>query len=235
MKPLYNKEAINNVVDKINKLRALILLSLPAVIAVVLSYILQFTVIVQPERFANWLSSFGPFVILVYAIVQSVTLLIPPLGGTFILIGMLAILGPAKGLLLSYLVTTPIYCVNFLLSKKFGRPLVQKVAGKGGMAKIDQYTADAGVGTLWILKIFENGYFDFISYAVGLTNISFRNFIIVNFIGGIPSTLIYYFILTKSPNFLTSMILIQVMAGALIAVSIIIKHLKDKNKIEIEK
>lgn len=203
--------------------------SLPAALAVVLSYILQFTVISQPERFAGWLANFGPYVILVYIFVQSITLLIPPLGGSFILIGMLAILGPEKGLLISYLVTTPVYFLNFWLARKFGRPIVEKVAGKTGLAKIDHYAADAGVGTLWILKIFENGYFDFISYAVGLTKISFRDFIIINFIGGIPSTLIYYIILVKSPNFLTSMILIQVAAGILIVASILIKHLREKS------
>ena len=215
-------------IDSVKKLKTLVILSLPAILAIILSYILQFTVISQPERFTSWLSSFGPYVILVYIFVQSLTLIIPPLGGTFIWIGMLAILGPAKGLILSYLVTTPVYCLNFWLSKKFGQPLVQKVVGKGGMAKIDRYVADAGVGTLWILKIFENGYFDFISYAVGLTNISFKDFLIVNFVGGIPSTLMYYFILTKSPNFLTSMILIQAAAGALILASFFINYFRRK-------
>lgn len=210
-------------IEKIKRFQSLILLSLPAIIAIILSFILQVTVISQPEKFTSWLSSFGPFVILIYTLVQTLTLIIPPLGGSFIWIGMLAVLGPAKGLVLSYLVATPVYCINFLLAKKYGRNLIQKVVGKGGMSKIDKYTNEAGLETLWILKIFENGYFDFISYATGLTNISFKNFLIVNFIGGIPSTLLTYLILKLSPNFLTSMILIQLLAGGLILISILIK------------
>lgn len=214
--------------EKLNKYKSYFLLSLPALLAIVVSYILQLTVISQPERYTTWLSSFGPYVVLVYILIQAVTLVIPPLGAMFIWIGMIAILGPAKGLLLSYLVTTPVYCLNFLLSKRYGRPLVSKVIGKAGMGKVDHYAANAGIETLWILKIFENSYFDYISYAAGLTKISFRDFLIVNFLGGIPSSLITYFILIKSPNFLTSMILIQITAASLITISYFINRYRNK-------
>ena len=216
-------------IKKIKEAKTLVFFGLPVILAILLSLVMQFTVMAQPEKFTGWLSSFGPYVVLVYIIVQSITLLIPPLGGMFIWIGMLVILGPVKGLILSYLVTTPVYCLNFLLARKYGRSLVAKVAGKGGMAKIDHFSVDAGVGTLWILKIFQNGYFDYISYAAGLTKISLHDYLVVNFLGGIPSTLLTYFILIKSPNFVTSMVFFYIMAGVLVGISIIITHWRKKH------
>ena len=212
------------------KTLSLILLGLPIALTVIFSLILQATVLVNPEKFTSWLSSFGVFVILIYALIQPLTIIIAPIGGFFMYIAVMAIFKPFYGLILVYLVTTPIYCVNFYLAKRFGRPLVQKLIGKAGIAKIDHIAKDLGTTTLIILKVFQGSYFDYISYAVGLTQIPFKTFVIVNFLGGVPSILISYFVLTRFENFTLGILAVLVVSYTMIGVSFILHHIVKKHK-----
>ena len=206
-----------------SKAKSILLLTTPIVTAFVLSMILQITILSNPDAFTTWLSSFGPFVILMYAILQLITIIIGPIGGLFMYIAVLAIFKPFWGLVLIYLVTTPTYLVNFYLARRFGRPLVEKIIGKHSMKKVDEYAEDAGNITLLLLRIFQSGLFDYISYGAGLTKVRFRDFIWINFLGGIPASLISYFILTRFDNFTVSIIALLATSYVLIGISIALR------------
>lgn len=214
-----NKEQIKN----------LVLLGLPFALALGLTAVLQITVLSRPEQVQSWLADFGFWFVGVYIIAQTVTIIIPPLGGLVFQIGAVAILGPLLGVILIYLVSTPAFCVNFFLAKKYGRFLVERVISKGGLAKLDEIFADAGLGTLIVLKILQGGYFDYVSYAAGLAKISWREFLLVNFLGGIPYSVITYFIFSKSQNLVQSVVILQILAGSLIAISFAVNHYRHKN------
>lgn len=212
------------------KLKSVLLITIPIILAFTLSLILQFTVLAQPEKFTNWLSSFGPFVILIYAILQPVTIIIAPIGGFFMYIAVIAIFKPFWGLVLVYCVTTPSYIVNFYLAKRYGRPIVEKLIGKKGMSEVDKYTDQAGLPTLIFLRIFQAGLFDYISYGAGLTDISLKKFVIVNILGGIPASLVSYFILTRFSNFTLSIIALTLTSYVLILISVLVNYYRRKHK-----
>ncbi len=210
--------------------KSLALLSLPFLLALIITAVLQYTILAKPELVQSWLESFGSWIILAYVLIQTITIVVPPLGALFAQLAVLSIFGPLKGVVLIYLVSTPAYCINFFLARRYGRPLVEKVIGKQGMAKMDNVFADAGVGTLVILKVLQGGYFDFVSYAAGLSKITWTEFLLVNIFGGIPYAILTYIVFLKSNNLIKSVIILQGLAIVLIAMSFLINHYKNKNK-----
>lgn len=202
----------------------LIFAVIPFFLIIFLSVILQASVIAQRDKLQIWLTSLGPLFILIYIILQTITIVIAPIGGAFVWLPMMAIMGPAKGLILSWLVATPAYFINFFLAKKYGRGIVKNLVGEKALSKIDRFVEDMGGTTLFILKIFQGGYFDYISYAAGLTKISFKTFFLVNIFAGIPGILITYLIFAKLPSFVFSVIALYLMTAILIGIFFLISH-----------
>lgn len=215
------------------RLKSLVLLSLPVILAIGVTLVLQFTLLARQDQVTHWLRSFGPWFILAYALIQILTIVVAPLGGLFAQVAMIAILGPFWGLLLIYLISTPAYQINFFLSKKYGRPIVEKLIGKGALAKIDEYAMDVDATALLLLKVLQGGNFDYISYAAGLTSIPYREFTLVNFLGGIPSILISYFIFSTLDSLVLGVAAVWVTTGALLGVSILINHrLREQKRLK---
>lgn len=200
--------------------KGLVLTLTPVLSVVLISAILQFTVLSRPEQVATWLSSFGIWFVLAYALIQAAAIIIAPIGGAFVWLPMLAIMGPGVGMLLTYFVSTPVYFINFFLAKKYGRSVVMRLVGKAGQEKIDQVAKEAGTFTFVILKVFQGGYFDYVSYAAGLTSMPLRTFTLINVLGGIPGTMITYFVLSRFDNFLTGVLAMYGVTGVLIGISI---------------
>lgn len=138
-------------------------------------------------------------------------------------------MGPERGLVLSYLVTTPAYCLNFYLAKKFGRGIVQKFVGSKALGKIDHVAADAGVVALAIFRVLQGGYFDYVSYAAGLTKISWRDFLLVNFVGGIPGAVITYLVFSQFENFLAGVLAFYILTAVLVGLSLCLHHLRRRH------
>lgn len=215
------------------RVKSIILISLPMVLAILASLIVQATVLSNPDLVAKWLSSFGPFLFLIYAMVQASTIIIAPIGGLFMLIALIAVIGPLKAMILFYLVSTPSFIVNFYIGRKYGRPLVEKIIGKAAMKTVDHYASDAGVVTIIIFKVFQGGIFDYLSYAIGLTKIPARVFHLVNILGGIPATIVSYYILISFKNFTTSIIVLIIAAYLFGGLAILINHLIKRHHLKV--
>lgn len=198
----------------------------PFLLALGVTAVLQYTLLANPVLVEAWLKSFGLWFIAVYIVAQTLSIVIPPIGGLVFQLAAISILGPLQGIVIGYLVTTPALCINFFLARRFGRPLVLRVLGKEGMKKLDDVFRDAGVGTLLILKVLQGGYFDYIAYAAGLSKISWKEFLLVNFLGGIPYSIIAYLIFLKAKSLIQSVIILQIFAALLIAIYVAYNHFK---------
>ncbi len=211
-------------------MRPLLSLLVPLLIITIISGFLQITVVSHPERVVLWLSSLGPFLILGYVIIQTAAIIIPPIPGSVVSLPLLAMLGPVKGLLLIYLVMTPAECVNFWLAKKYGRGIVRRVLGRQAMERVDHFTKEAGVGTAVALKLFEDNYFDYISYGLGLTPVTLKQFILINFLVGIPRIAISYIILTYAPDFTSAIVVIEILGAILTGGYILFRRLRHRKQ-----
>lgn len=210
--------------------KSILLFAVPILATIILSYILQAVVVSNQEEFTRWLSSFGPFVILVYIILQAIAVIFAPIGGYFLIIAMIALFGPALAITLAYLVCTPSFMVNFYLSKKYGRPLAQKMVGKVTLGKMDEFIEDEGIGLLVILRTFQAGNFDFFSYALGLTKISYKIFVIVNILGGIPAALVLYLIYSKTESLTQGVIIGYMISAIFVGLSVLLHFIMRKRR-----
>ena len=86
---------------------------------------------------------------------------------------------------------------NFWIAKVWGRKIVTKLAGEENLDKLDTLTKDYGLQTLFIFRLFMKEFHDAISYAFGLTNLTFKSYFIVSTLGMIPATIIWYLISLK--------------------------------------
>lgn len=212
------------------KSKSLFFLALPIGLAILISVILQFTILTNQEAVTKWLSQFGTYVILAYILIQSVTIIIAPIGGLFLQVAMYALFDPGKAIILIYLTATPLYCINFFLARRYGRPWVERIVGKTALDKIDDLAEDAGILTLVILKVFQGGLFDYLSYAIGLTKIPFKTFLLVNIIGGLPASFISYLIIKNAGSLTSGIITLMVVAYILGGISIYLNHQIRKRK-----
>lgn len=212
------------------KSKRILLFVFPIAITILLSYVLQAFIVSNQEQFTNWLSSFGPYVILAYIVLQAISVIFAPLSGLFLLVAMIALFGPAVAITLAYLVTTPCYLINFYLSRRYGRPLAEKIVGKGSLKKMDKLVESSGIGILIVIRLFQSSNFDYFSYAFGLTTIPFKTYAVIDILVGIPAAFIAYIIYARSEN-LTQGVLITYVVGAIFAgISILLSLYFNRRK-----
>ena len=71
--------------------------------------------------------------------------------------------------------------------------MVVKLVGKKGLEKIDKLALQFGLELLVVSRIFQGFLFEWISYAAGLTRISFKTFFLVTSVASTPYFFIVYY------------------------------------------
>lgn len=223
-----------NLAMRISRKTAIEILKIAGII--VFLYILLKTILiplVTSEGFKDFTASlgfFGYFVVIGYTVLSHV---FAPLAGTpGVLLG-LTIYGAKTGMFLLYIASLISATINFWISRKFGRKLVTKLVGEKSMKEVDEFTLVEGKQVLIISRLFGFPIFEFISYAAGLTNISFREYFIITAFGSIFTNIGFYFIF-KNIDFQSEtgiMIWIGSIVGAGIIFGFFIKaYLKKKKR-----
>lgn len=122
---------------------------------------------------------------------------------------------------------------DFYIARKWGRGAVEKFAGKKALTEIDRFANVAGYKILVALRIVGGVLFDSVSYAVGLTTLSFRKVMLITAIAAIPGQLWTIYILEKSvdqsPLFL-SLLLVTAYGGGIIASVLLYRAEKRKGE-----
>ena len=180
------------------------------------------------KDFTASLGFFGYFIVIGYTVLSHV---FAPLAGTpGVLLGV-TIYGVKTGMFLLYIASLISATINFWISKKFGRKLVTKLVGEKSMKEVDEFTSVEGKQVLIISRLFGFPIFEFISYAAGLTNISFKDYFIITAIASIFTNIAAYLVF-KNINFQSEtgiMIWIGSIVGAGIIFGFFIKsYLKKK-------
>lgn len=145
---------------------------------------------------------------LVYILLQSLTLIIAPISGSPVLFAGYMLFGKDVQLY-SYAAAIFSGAVNFLIAKKYGRRIVIKMVGAKNIDKVDEFTKDYGIKMLIFLRLFQGQFFDFISYAFGLTEMQFWPYFIVTLLAPIPWTILWYFYLFNYVNNVSQYIILM--------------------------
>lgn len=176
---------------------------------------LQKIIVGDKVKLALWLESFGTLSILVYVVVQGLTIIIAPIGGSAAALAMIALYGPVKGNLIVYLVSSFYYTINFLIAKRFGKKIVGKILKEEGLQKVEKYTSKLNLGGLILLRLFLTSIYDYVSYATGLTKISLSEFILVTLLAGIPGVIFTYFAFSVTPNLVYGVLILFGIPGVI--------------------
>ena len=184
------------------------------------------------ESLKQYILSFGiwaPIISFILMILQSVA---APLPAFLITFANAALFGWVKGALLSWTSAMAGAALCFYIARFLGRDTVEKLTSKFAIDSVDVFFNKYGKHTILIARLLPFMSFDLVSYAAGLTSMSFVSFFIATGIGQLPATIIYSYVgdmLTGGAKLMMMGIL------TLSAISVLIYVLKkiynDKNKV----
>ena len=133
----------------------------------------------------------APVVSFLLMILQSVAAPLPAFIITFANAGLF---GWVKGAILSWVSSMAGAALCFYIAKFYGREIVIKLTGKYALDSVDDFFDRYGKYTILIARLLPFISFDIVSYAAGLTSMSFFSFFVATGIGQLPATIIYSYI-----------------------------------------
>ncbi len=172
------------------------------VVVLILAFQWLIPVLNSPEfqMFTRGLGIFGPLVVMLYIIISHV--LAPLAGMPAVLLGA-SIFGIPQTIFYIYIAGLISGSINFWISRQFGRKWIIKLVGGKTMVQIDQFVEIFGKRILILSRIFGFALFEVVSYAAGLTKISFKKYFLITAVfSAIPSVIFAF--LFKDVNLLTS-------------------------------
>tara|TARA_B100000965_G_scaffold250582_1_gene210722 strand:- start:442 stop:1056 length:615 start_codon:yes stop_codon:yes gene_type:complete len=120
----------------------------------------------------------GNWGILLILLIRCTSIAIPILPGTYCLLISGYLFGLVNGLLISFISDLLACSFCFFLSKRFGRKILKKVMSKKYLNKFENISIRYLENNFFLLTGFlMTGWFDFVSYGVGLTKLKWRTFL----------------------------------------------------------
>lgn len=159
-------------------------------IDIVISYLSRLDL----EGLKEYILSFGiwaPVVSFLLMILQSVAAPLPAFVITFT---NAALFGWVGGAILSWSSAMAGAILCFYISKFLGRDTVEKLTSKFALKNVDEFFDKYGKHTILIARLLPFMSFDLVSYAAGLTSMSFISFFIATGIGQLPATIVYSYV-----------------------------------------
>lgn len=129
------------------------------------------------EQLRANIKQFGIWAPLVLILLRLVSIVIPAIPGTAYSILAGGLFGFTQGLIAIAIADLLACTFNFYIAKRYGRNLVQKFVGEGFMGKVDSLNQKYLEGNIFLVTAFlMTGLFDFVCYAVGLTQMKWQRF-----------------------------------------------------------
>lgn len=176
------------------------------IVAAVVSYVMIPAVNSAMNRIIKMFSS-GDFTVVkefvasygMYAVAVSFGLMIlqsvaAPLPAFLITFANANLFGWWQGAILSWTSAMAGAAVCFYIARILGRDVVEKLTSKVGLQQIDVFFEKHGRMSILIARLLPFISFDIVSYAAGLTSMSFRSFFIATGIGQLPATVVYSYV-----------------------------------------
>lgn len=143
-----------------------------------------------------------------------------------------------KGAVLSWSSAMAGAAVCFFIARILGRDVVERLTSKTGLKQIDEFFEKHGKMSILIARLLPFISFDIVSYAAGLTSVSFGSFFIATGIGQLPATIIYSYVgsmLTGGARlFVTGLLLLFAISALVVLLKQIYKERQKKEENSME-
>ncbi|MCH8945983.1 MAG: TVP38/TMEM64 family protein [Nanoarchaeota archaeon] len=147
------------------------------------------SILTDAEKIKEFILQFKIFAPIAYILIVALQIVIAPIPGQPIVFAGGYIFGVILGTLYSMIgVIIGSYPV-FYLSRKYGKPFVEKMAGKK-FKKYEKKIKEKGVFLLFLIYLLPLFPDDIVTYIAGLTKIKIKTLMIISFIGRFPGFLI---------------------------------------------
>ncbi|NHC40160.1 TVP38/TMEM64 family protein [Bacillus sp. MM2020_1] len=146
------------------------------------------------EGFRDYLLSFGSLAAVVSGLLMVFQSIIAPLPAFVITFANGLLFGWVGGAILSWSSAMAGAVLCFYLAKILGRPVVEKIVTKKALTWWDQFFDKYGKHAVFIARLVPIVSFDLVSYAAGVTSISFWQFSWATGLGQLPATLLYSYL-----------------------------------------
>jgi uncharacterized membrane protein YdjX (TVP38/TMEM64 family) len=141
------------------------------------------------EHIQAFIEQAGPFAPLVYILLRASTFIIAPLSTGPVQFAAGILFGFVPGVIYSIIGEVVGGSANFWIARLLGRPVVGRLVGQGGMARVEKFYRQAGEAwSLVYARLFLFAVYDFISYAAGFTPIPYRQYLLITAVGGLLPT-----------------------------------------------
>ena len=144
------------------------------------------------QKVKDFVASYGPYAAAISFLLMVLQSVVAPLPA--FLITFAALFGFWKGALLSWSSAMAGAALCFFIARTLGREPVEKLTSKGALKSIDEFFERHGKQSILIARLLPFISFDIVSYAAGLSSVSFLGFWVATGLGQLPATLVYSYV-----------------------------------------
>lgn len=166
-----------------------------------------------------FIKSYGAYAVLISFLLMIFQSVAAPLPAFLITFANASLFGWWKGAILSWTSAMAGAALCFYIARILGRDWAERLTSKVGLKQIDRFFERYGRNTILVCRLLPFVSFDLVSYAAGLTSISFLSFFAATGIGQLPATLVYSYVggmLTGGAKLLVTGLLILFALSALV-------------------
>ena len=159
----------------------------------------------------DFVKSYGTYAVAVSFILMILQSIAAPLPAFLITFANANLFGWWQGAILSWSSAMAGAAVCFFIARVLGRDVAIKLTSRKGLQQIDKFFSKYGKQGILIARLLPFMSFDIVSYAAGLTGMSFWAFFVATGIGQLPATIVYSYVggmLTGGAKLLVSGLLI---------------------------
>ena len=167
----------------------------------------------------DFVASYGAYAAVISFLLMIFQSIAAPLPAFLITFANANLFGWWQGAILSWSSAMAGAVVCFFIARILGRDVAEKLTSKAGMKQIDTFFDRYGKNTVLICRLLPFVSFDIVSYAAGLTSMSFMSFFVATGVGQLPATIVYSYVggmLTGGAKLMVTALLIIFALSALI-------------------
>ena len=146
------------------------------------------------QKVKDFVASYGPYAAAISFLLMVLQSVVAPLPAFLITFANAALFGFWKGALLSWSSAMAGAALCFFIARTLGREPVEKLTSKGALKSIDEFFERHGKQSILIARLLPFISFDIVSYAAGLSSVSFLGFWVATGLGQLPATLVYSYV-----------------------------------------